>query len=219
MKLSVLIPAYNEAESIAQIVKRVMAVPVEKEIVVVDDCSTDRTFDIIRSLPGLTVCRHKVNQGKGAAIRTALDHATGDIAVVQDADLEYDPADYPKLLAPFTDPNVHVVFGSRFLGRGSFLFTSWLANIFLTLLTNALFGGGITDMETCYKAIRLPLFRRLKLQARRFDIEPEITAKLLRLGVRIIEVPISYHARRKGKKIGLKDAFVACYTLLKIYVS
>lgn len=218
MKLSVLIPVYNEERSVAALVERVRAVPVPKEIVVVDDCSTDNTLAVLAAIPDIVVLRHPVNRGKGAAIRTALARATGDVVLIQDADLEYDPDDYPRLLAPFADPQVDAVFGSRFRGRGTFLLASRLANYLLTFLTDALFGGRITDMETCYKAVRRPLFARLNLRASRFEIEPEITARLLRLGARIVEVPIRYAARREGKKIGPRDGIAACCYLLRLYV-
>ncbi len=217
MKLSVLIPVYNEEQSVAALIDKVKQVPVEKEIIVVDDHSSDRTLELVRSIPGIRVLTHPVNRGKGAGIRTGLAHADGDVAVIQDADMEYDPDDYPALLAPFNDPKVDAVYGSRFRGKGDFLLHSRLANYFLTFLTNALFGGRITDMETCYKAIRRPLFQSLGLTANRFEVEPEITAKLLRRRARIVEVPISYHARREGKKIGPKDGIMACWFLAKWY--
>ena len=218
MKLSVLIPVYNEERSVAQLIDRVKSVPVDKEIIVVDDHSRDRTLDVLCSIPGIRVFTHDVNRGKGAGIRTALAHATGDVVLIQDADLEYSPDDYPVLLAPFSDPEVDVVYGSRFRGGGDFLFMSKMANYFLTFWTNILFGGRITDMETCYKAIRRPLFQDLGLTADRFEIEPEITAKLMRRRCRIVEVPIGYKARREGKKIGAKDGVMACYFLAKWYL-
>ncbi|MBM3315679.1 glycosyltransferase family 2 protein, partial [candidate division WOR-3 bacterium] len=178
MKLSVLVPVYNEEKSVRSLVERVMSVPVDKEIIVVDDCSRDRTLEILRAIDGIRLFGHPVNQGKGAAIRTALAHATGDVVLIQDADLEYDPAEYPRLLAPLADPRLDAVYGSRFRGRGRFLLHSLLANCFLTALTDLLFGTRITDMETCYKAVRRPLLQRLGITADRFEIEPEITAKL-----------------------------------------
>jgi len=218
MKLSVLIPVYNEAESVAHLIERVKQVPVEKEIIVIDDHSRDNTLRIISSIPGIRVLAHSKNRGKGAGIRTGLAAATGDVVIIQDADLEYDPAEYPQLLAPFAEPGVDAVYGSRLRGKGEFLFLSKLANYFLTFLTNALFGGRVTDMETCYKAIRRELFLRLNLTADRFEIEPEITAKLMRLRARIREVPITYRARKEGKKIGPKDGITACQFLAKWYV-
>lgn len=215
MKLSVIVPVYNEEKSVAQLIERVKAVPVEKEIIVVDDHSRDRTLEVLRSIPGIRVFTHEVNRGKGAGIRTALSNATGDVVVIQDADLEYDPDDYPALLAPLSDPKVDAVYGSRFRGGGRFLLLSRLANYFLSFWTDVLFGGRITDMETCYKVIRRPLFQSLGLTADRFEIEPEITAKLLRRRCRVVEVPIRYHARREGKKIGPKDGVMACWFLAK----
>ncbi|MEO0070661.1 MAG: glycosyltransferase family 2 protein [candidate division WOR-3 bacterium] len=219
MLLSVIVPVYNEENSVVNLLKRVQQVPVLKEIIVVDDGSTDRTPDLLSSIPGIKVITHPHNCGKGTAIRSGLANAQGDLVIIQDADLEYEPEDYPRLLAPFLKDNrVAAVFGSRFKGKGKFLLRSRLANIFLTFFTNALFGGKITDMETCYKVVRRNLFTGLNLSAQRFDIEPEITAKLLRSHRRIIEVPINYHARQEGKKIGFKDGISACWTLLKWYV-
>jgi len=219
MTLSVVIPVYNEEESVTALVERVKAVPVNKEIITVDDHSSDGTLTVLSRIPGIRVISHPVNRGKGAAVRTGLAHATGDVVVIQDADLEYDPGDYPAMLKPFADPRVDAVYGSRLRGCGSFLLLSRLANYFLTFLTNVLFGGRVTDMETCYKAIRRPLFLSLGLSADRFDIEPEITAKLLRRRCRIAEVPIQYNARRAGKKIGPRDGVAACIALARWYVS
>ncbi len=215
-----MIPVYNEESSVTELVERVKAVPVEKEIITVDDHSSDDTLAVLNRISGIRVFSHPVNRGKGAAVRTALAQATGDVAVIQDADLEYSPDDYPAMLAPFDDPRVDAVYGSRFRGGGNtFLFHSKLANYFLTFFTNALFGGRITDMETCYKLIRRQLFQNLNLAANRFEIEPEITAKLLRRHCRIVEVPIQYNARRAGKKIGPRDGVKACSALAKWYVS
>jgi len=193
-------------------------VPVDKEIIVVNDHSHDRTAEILKGITGIRTFQHPVNRGKGAAIRTALAHAQGDVCIIQDADLEYNPNEYPSLLEPFADPRVDAVYGSRFRGDSSFLFLSRLANYFLTFLTNSLFGGRVTDMETCYKAIRRELFQSLGLTADRFEIEPEITAKLLRRHCRIVEKPIRYRARTEGKKIGAKDGVMACWFLAKWYV-
>ena len=218
MKLTVLIPVYNEESSVAELIDHVRAVPIDKEVIVVDDNSSDNTLEVVRSIPGLRVFTHQTNRGKGAGIRTGLAHSSGDVVVIQDADLEYDPAEYPRLLAPFADPRVDAVYGSRFRGNGSFLLHSRIANYFLTFMTNAAFGGRLTDMETCYKAIRRPLFQDLDLTANRFEIEPEITTKLLRRRARIVEVPISYRARTEGKKIGPRDGLMACWCLAKWYV-
>jgi len=219
LKLSVVIPVYNEESSVTELVERVKAVPVDKEIIAVDDHSSDNTLSVLNRISGIRVVSHPVNRGKGAAVRTGLSHASGDVVVIQDADLEYSPDDYPTMLKPFADPKVDAVYGSRFRGGGSFLLMSKLANYFLTFFTNALFSGRITDMETCYKLIRRPLFQRLGLSADRFEIEPEITAKLLRKHCRIAEVPIQYNARRAGKKIGPRDGVAACIALVRWYVS
>jgi glycosyltransferase involved in cell wall biosynthesis len=218
MKLTVVVPVYNEENSVAELIERVRSVPVEKEIIAVDDHSCDGTLAILKALPGIRVVSHAVNRGKGAAVRTGLSLATGDVVVIQDADLEYDPRDYPRLLGPLTNPRVDAVYGSRFRGGGEFLVASRLANCILTFLTNALFGGKVTDMETCYKVIRRPLFQSLRLVADRFDIEPEITAKLLRRRCRIAEVPIRYRARKIGKKIGPMDGVKACAALAAWYL-
>jgi glycosyltransferase involved in cell wall biosynthesis len=218
MKLTVVVPVYNEEDSVAELVERVRSVPIDKEIIAVDDHSRDGTLAVLNGLPGIRVVAHPVNRGKGAAVRTGLALATGDVVVIQDADLEYDPQDYPALLKAFEDPRVDAVYGSRFRGGGSFLFRSKMANYFLTFLTNALFGGKVTDMETCYKVVRRPLFQGLDLVANRFEIEPEITAKLLRKRCRIVEVPISDRARTVGKKIGPMDGLKACFALAKWYV-
>jgi glycosyltransferase involved in cell wall biosynthesis len=219
MKLSVIIPVFNEEESITSLIEKVHNVPIDKEIIVVDDCSQDRTPELLHTISNIQVFTHSRNQGKGAAIRTGLKYAKGDVVIIQDADLEYDPNDYQRLLLPFADENIGAVFGSRFRGQGKFLRRSRWANILLTFFTSALFGGKITDMETCYKAIRRPLFQQLALKANKFDIEPEITAKLLRRRVRIAEVPIHYTARTRGKKIGWRDGIAALKTLIKWYVS
>jgi len=219
MTLSVVIPVYNEETSVTELVERVKAVPVEKEVIAVDDHSSDNTLAVLGRISGIRVISHPVNRGKGAAVRTGLSYASGDVVVVQDADLEYSPDDYPSLLKPFADPRVDAVYGSRFRGGGNFLLLSKLANYFLTFMTNALFGGRITDMETCYKLVRRPLFQSLDLTADRFEIEPEITAKLLRRHCRIAEVPIQYNARSAGKKIGPRDGVAACIALARWYVS
>jgi glycosyltransferase involved in cell wall biosynthesis len=210
VKLSVIVPAYNEAATIAEILSRVAAVPVEKEILVVDDASRDRTREILAQLtiPGLRVLQHDVNRGKGAAIRTALKHVTGDVVIIQDADLEYDPSDYPRLIAPIARGEADVVYGSRFLaGRRATHFTHYLVNQFLTHLSNLFTGLRLTDMETCYKVFRADLLRSLELVSNGFEIEPEMTAKAARRKARFVEVAIAYRGRGygEGKKINWRD--------------
>jgi len=215
MKLSVLIPVFNEEESIKELLERVLAVPCEKEIVVVDDCSSDNTWSVLDSIhdPRIRVYRHTVNQGKGAGIRTALAYATGDMVIIQDADLEYDPNDYPRLLEPILNGQAQVVYGVRDLSGQKLLFR--LGNKFLTFITNILYGSRVSDMETCYKMMPREVMLSLNLQATRFQIEPEITAKLLRRGYHIHEVPIWYRPRKAKKLNPWRDGLPALWTLLK----
>lgn len=220
MKLSILIPVFNERATILEIIKRVQAVPFEKEIIVVDDGSTDGTRELLPQVEqqGAIVLYHERNQGKGAAIQTALQRATGDIIVIQDADLEYDPRDYKHLVEPIVEGRAKVVYGSRFLGpRMAMFFWHMIANKMLTLMTNVLYDAILSDMETGYKAFRADVIKNVRLRSRRFDFEPEVTAKILKQRIRIFEVPISYYGREysEGKKIGMKDGFVAVWTLLK----
>ena len=220
MKLSILIPIYNEKATVLEIVQRVQAVPFEKEIIAVDDGSTDGTRDLLPQVEkeGVIVLYHERNLGKGAAIQTALKRATGDIIVIQDADMEYDPRDYKQLIDPIIEGRAKVVYGSRFLGpRMAMFFWHMLANKALTLMTNLLYDAILSDMETGYKAFRADVIKSMTLRSRRFDFEPEVTAKVLKRRIRIFEVPISYYGREysEGKKIGMKDGFVAIWTLLK----
>lgn len=220
MRLSVVVPAYNEEATIRAILERLRAVEVVSQIVVVDDCSTDRTGAIVRGLgwPDLTVIHHQANQGKGAAIKTGIAAVTGDLVVIQDADLEYDPNEFPRLMEPIVSGRSHAVYGSRFLGRPrKMTLVQWVGNRFLTLTTNALYGATLTDMETCYKMMPARIARDLDLRCRRYDVEPEITAKLLRAGYRILEVPISYEGRDQaaGKKIRWTDGFPAVRALVQ----
>ena len=223
MKLSVVMPVYNEAETVREIVSQVLAVPLEKEILIVDDGSTDGTRDILRELDGKSGVRvflQPTNQGKGAAVSVGFRYAEGDVVVIQDADLEYDPREYLKLLEPIENGHADVVYGSRFLGGGArrvLYFWHTVGNRFLTLVSNMFTNLNLTDMETCYKMFRREVVQSLRIESRRFGIEPEITAKVARRGYRIYEVPISYYGRtyEEGKKIGWKDAFSALATIVR----
>ncbi len=226
--LSVLIPVYNEKDTVLELLRRVEAVAltVDKQLVLVDDASTDGTREILRSLtPGrATVVLHERNRGKGAAVRTALEHATGDFVVIQDADLEYDPADWPALLAPLLDGRADAVYGSRFLGGRAhrvLLFWHYAANRFFTLLTNVLYDINLTDMGTCYKAFRTEILKAIPLESERFGIEAELTAKACKRQLRLYEVPISYSGRTyaEGKKITWMDAFSYLWCLLRYRVA
>jgi glycosyltransferase involved in cell wall biosynthesis len=221
MKLSVIIPVYNEENTIQEILRQVRAVGLAHEIIVVDDGSTDRTRALLASeadVPGTTVILQERNKGKGAAVRTGFDRATGDILLIQDADLEYDPRDYPALLRPIEEGRVKVVYGSRFLGpRTAMFFWHMLGNKVLTLVTNVLYNAMLSDMETCYKVFRADVIKGMALRSRRFEFEPEITAKVLKRGHRIFEVPISYYGREyaEGKKITWRQGPKAMWTLIK----
>lgn len=215
MKISVIIPVYNERNHTNDVIEAVEAVPLDKEIIVIDDCSNDGTRNILRNRKGIKLILHGKNMGKGAAIRSGLRSVTGDYVVIQDADKEYSPWDYTKLLKPVIEGKTRVVYGSRILGKGEFMKVGYFANRVLTLFTNLLFRSHLTDMETCYKLLRTNLLLDLKLVSSRFEVEPEITCKLLKRGERIIEIPIKYTARRKGKKIGAKDGVQAVWSLLK----
>lgn len=222
-KLSIIMPVFNERETIEQIVAKVLDVDLPKELIVVDDCSSDGSRSKLLELAGrhaeMRLVRHAHNRGKGAAIRTGLENISGDVVVIQDADLEYDPADYPRLLEPIREGRADVVYGSRFLGRAprEFKPTHALANRFLTLLSNLLTGLELSDMETCYKMFRAELLVGVELQSERFGIEPEMTAHFARSGVRICEVPIGYRGRdyAAGKKIGVKDGLEAIYAIVR----
>jgi glycosyltransferase involved in cell wall biosynthesis len=223
-KLSVVVPVYNESATIAEIVRRMKAVElpdgIEREIIVVDDGSSDGTADVLDGLRDDTVqvISRATNRGKGAAVRLGFEHAGGDYVLIQDADLEYDPDDWPRLLQPVLRGRARVVYGSRFTGeRRNMLFFHWVGNRFLSFVTNVLYNTTLSDMETCYKLIDRRLIEGLALRADRFDIEPEITAKLLRRRIRIYEVPISYAGREydEGKKITWRDGFAALWTLVR----
>lgn len=219
--LSVVMPVYNEKATVEEIVDRVLSVPVRIELIAVDDASTDGSREILEGLAkekGFRVLAQEKNQGKGAAVRRGIDAATGDVIVVQDADLEYSPEEYPDLLDLIVKGKADAVFGSRFIGRHRcFLFTHYLANLFLNLVTNILYNTTMTDMETCFKAIRAEILKDMDLKSNRFGIEPEITAKLFKRGARVYEVPITYEGRdySEGKKITWKDGFPALWNLIK----
>lgn len=223
MRLSIIIPVYNEKASIKEILDRVKGADIgeiEKEIITVDDFSTDGSREILKDEEekGLKVLYHDRNMGKGATIRTALGHSTGDLILIQDADLEYDPEDYNKLLTPILKGKADVVYGSRFTGeRRNMLFWHWVGNRFLTLITNILYNTTLSDMETCYKLFKADVIKKIRIRSNRFDFEPEITAKILKKGIRIYEVPISYTGREfeEGKKITWRDGFSALWTLVK----
>ncbi len=226
-KLSILIPVYNEAKTIIPVLEMVSRAPaggLERELVVVDDGSTDGTRDILGKINPddyqAKIYFHEKNQGKGAALRTAQGHATGEIIIIQDADLEYSPDEYPELLKPILNGRADVVYGSRLSGgkvTRAFHFTHYLGNKFLSFLTNVLYNSTLTDMETCYKVFKADVFKRINIKSNRFEFEPEITAKVLKQGVRIYELPISYFGRdyTEGKKITWKDGFGAIWALIK----
>ena len=227
VKLSIVMPVFNERETVEEIVRRVLAVeiPLEKELVIVDDGSTDGTAQVLERLGetlrgrGVRVIRHPRNRGKGAAVRTAVSATTGDFVIIQDADLEYDPNDYRAMLTPLLDGRADVVFGSRFLGGPHRVLYFWhyVGNKLITFLANAVYNINLTDMETCYKAFRGEVIRRLRLKSNRFGIEPELTAKVCKRKLRIYEVPISYSGRsyEEGKKITWRDGLKAIATILR----
>jgi glycosyltransferase involved in cell wall biosynthesis len=224
--LSVVMPCYNERQTLQEVVDAVRAVAVPKEIVLVDDGSTDGTRELLREigqLPGVRVLLHERNQGKGAALKTGFEQARGDVVVIQDADLEYDPQDYPLLLQPILQGEADVVYGSRFLvsdgdhGRERDALHHYLGNRLLTFVSNVFTGLNLTDMETCYKCMKREVLQGITIRSRRFTVEPELTAKLARAPVRIHEVPIHYRGRSygEGKKIGWRDAIAAFAAIVK----
>jgi glycosyltransferase involved in cell wall biosynthesis len=225
--LSVVIPVYNEKQWIRELVRRVQEVPIPKEIVLVDDFSTDGTREILRDMEGdnVRVFFQPVNRGKGAALREGFKHARGTVIIVQDADLEYDPGEYPRLLQPIIENRADVVFGSRFIGESHRVLYFWhyVANKMLTTLSNMFTNLNLTDMETCYKVFRREVLEGIKLKSNRFGFEPEITAKIAKRrnpAWRVYEIPISYSGRtyEEGKKIGLKDAFTALYCIVRYWL-
>jgi len=221
LKLSVIIPVYNEVGTILEIISRVKEAPFEKEIIVVDDGSTDGTRELLKKEGDnrITMFFHESNQGKGAAIRTAIPHISGDIAIIQDADLEYHPSEYHRLIAPILEGRADVVYGSRFLGGPHRVLFFWHAvgNRIITTLSNILTNLNISDMETGYKVFRAEVLKRTKIESNRFGFEPEITAKIAKMGCYIFEIPISYWGRdySQGKKINWKDGLAAIYWIIK----
>ncbi len=222
MKLSVVIPVFNEKNTILELLERVKSVDIPKEIIVIDDCSTDGTREILHELApddSLKLIFQPMNMGKGAALRAGFKEVDGDIVVVQDADLEYDPSEYGNLIQPITAGKADVVYGSRFLGGPHRVLLFWhsVGNNFLTMLSNMLTGLNLTDMETCYKVFRSDILKRIRFRENRFGFEPEFTAKVARARCRIFEVPISYSGRdySEGKKIGWKDGVAAIFIILK----
>lgn len=220
-ELSVIVPVYNEKATIEEILRRIRSVDISKEIIIIDDASTDGTREILQNLPpedGLQVIYQERNRGKGAAVREGVKKATGQYIVFQDADLEYDPQDYLQLIKPLRDGRADVVYGSRFLGvHRVLLFWNYLANKALSFLTNALYNADLSDMETCYKMFRCEVLQSFEIRSNRFDLEPEVTAKLLKRKYRLYELPISYAGRdySDGKKITWKDGVAAFWTLIK----
>lgn len=221
-KITILIPVYNEVSTLEEILRKVENADfcgLEKEIILIDDYSTDGTRELYEKLP-YKVLYHDYNQGKGAALKTGFENATGDVIVIQDADLEYDPVDYAPLVKLIVEGHADVCYGSRLSGgkpSRSFMFTHLIGNKFLSLLTNILYGSTLTDMETCYKAFKTDFIKGIEIKSRRFDFEPEITAKVLKRGARLYELPVSYYGREfsEGKKITWKDGFHAIIALVK----
>jgi dolichol-phosphate mannosyltransferase len=222
MKLSIVIPIYSEEALLSRVLDRVRKLSFEKELILVDDCSQDKTWQILQqeaaTHPDTVILHHNINQGKGASIRTGLKHVTGDIVIIQDADLEYNPEDIPAVIAPIIDGKVKVAYGSRFLGNiKKMRLPNRVANYLLAWLVSVLYGQKITDEATAYKAFRTEVIKQLKLNCTRFEFCPEVTAKVLKQGYKIIETPVSFEARtfEEGKKIGWRDFIVAVYILLK----
>jgi len=221
MKLSIIIPVYNEEKTVEAIIKKVkkLELPVQKEIIVVDDGSSDKSFDIIKKIRGIKILRHKINLGKGAAVKTGIANSTGEILIIQDADLELNPQEINKLLHPIIEKDANVVYGSRLLGKkdAEHSFFYYFGGKLVTFITNALYGTRLTDEPCGYKMFRANILKAIKINENDFGFEPEITAKISKKGIRIIELPVSYHPRKKkeGKKLGWKDGIKAIWILLK----
>ena len=217
MKLSVIIPIYNEAATCTQLIEGVKSVPIQKQIIVVDDCSTDGSENILKEIDDIELIQHQVNRGKGSAVQSALPYIQGDFVVLQDGDLEYNPADYEKMLNQLENDSSDIVYGSRWLGKTSPLSYHTIGNRFITWFANLVTGATLTDMASCYKMMPAEIFRSLDICSAGFGLEAEITAKVFKKKLRVIEVPISYERRTKseGKKLRLTDGFIACWTLLK----
>ena len=217
MKLSVIIPIYNEAATCSKLIEKVKLIPIQKQIIVVDDCSTDGSGGILKGIDDIELVRHEVNRGKGSAVQTALTHIKGDFVVLQDGDLEYNPADYEKMLNQLKNDSADVVNGSRWLGKTSPLSYHTIGNRFITWFANLVTGTTLTDMASCYKMMHAEMFRSLDICSAGFGLEAEITAKVFKKKLRVVEVPISYKRRTKseGKKLRLTDGLIACWTLLK----
>jgi len=219
--LSVVMPVYNERETVEEMIRRVLAVPLRTQLIVVDDCSTDGTRDVLLGLSkdlGFTLLLQTANAGKGSALRRGFEAVRGDLVVIQDADLEYSPEEFPQLIELICEGRADVVYGSRFLGRHRvFMFTHYAGNRFLTLVTNVLYNTMLSDMETCYKVMRTEVLRSMRLESDGFGIEPELTAKIFKRGYRVYEVPITYDGRgyEEGKKITWRDGVVALWVLVK----
>ncbi len=220
-RISVVIPVYNEEETVLEVIERVRSTELVSEIVVVDDGSSDGTWNVLQGLnhPDVRIFRHEKNSGKGSALKTGFAHVTGDIVIIQDADLEYDPAEYPVLISPIVQGRADVVYGTRFAGgtHRVLFFWHYVGNRLLTLLSNMLTNLNLTDMETCYKVFRADVMRKIDIKSKRFGVEPELTAKVARMGCRIYEVPISYYGRDylEGKKITWRDGLAAVWHILR----
>ena len=217
MKLSVIIPIYNEEATCSQLIEKVKSVPIQKQIIVIDDGSTDSSSSILKKIEGIMLITHEINQGKGCAIQSAISHIKGDFVVLQDGDLEYSPTDYKKMLTLLEADRADVVFGSRWIENTSSLAYHTMGNRLITWFANQLLGGTLTDMASCYKMMPAEIFRSLDIHSVGFGLEAEITAKVFKKKLRVVEVPINYERRTKseGKKLRLTDGLIACWTLLK----